>query len=74
MRNPIIVGFGPRHAISPTWLAVDWMRVAIWNAMPELKLLFLQMAAILTAVRLMAVAFRFIGQPHVMRARWDLKL
>lgn len=33
--------------------------------MPELKLLFLQMAAILTAARLMAVAFRFIGQPAV---------
>ena len=34
--------------------------------MPELKLLFLQMAVILTAARLMAVAFRFIGQPEVM--------
>ena len=33
--------------------------------MPELKLLFLQMATILTAARLMAVAFRFIGQPAV---------
>ena len=33
--------------------------------MPELKLLFLQMAAILTAARMMAVAFRFIGQPAV---------
>jgi Kef-type K+ transport system membrane component KefB len=33
--------------------------------MPELKLLFLQMAAVLTAARLMAVAFRFIGQPAV---------
>lgn len=33
--------------------------------MPELKLLFLQMAAILTAARLMAVAFRLIGQPAV---------
>lgn len=33
--------------------------------MPELKLLFLQMAVILTAARLMAVAFRFIGQPAV---------
>ena len=34
--------------------------------MPELKLLFLQMAVILTAARLMAVAFRFIRQPAVM--------
>jgi K+:H+ antiporter len=34
--------------------------------MPELKLLFLQMAVILTTARLMAVAFRFIGQPEVM--------
>jgi Kef-type K+ transport system membrane component KefB len=33
--------------------------------MPELKLLFLQMVVILTAARLMAVAFRFIGQPAV---------
>jgi len=33
--------------------------------MPELKLLFLQMAVILAAARLMAVAFRFIGQPAV---------
>jgi Kef-type K+ transport system membrane component KefB len=33
--------------------------------MPELKLLLLQMAVILTAARLMAVAFRFIGQPEV---------
>jgi len=33
--------------------------------MPELKLLFLQMAVILTTVRLMAVAFRFVGQPEV---------
>ena len=33
--------------------------------MPELKLLFLQMAVILTTARLMAVAFRFIGQPGV---------
>jgi Kef-type K+ transport system membrane component KefB len=33
--------------------------------MPELKLLFLQIAVILTTVRLMAVAFRFIGQPEV---------
>ena len=34
--------------------------------MPELKLLFLQMAVILTTARLMAVAFRFIRQPEVM--------
>jgi len=34
--------------------------------MPELKLLFLEMAVILTTARLMAVAFRFIGQPEVM--------
>jgi Kef-type K+ transport system membrane component KefB len=34
--------------------------------MPELKLLFLQMAVILTTARLIAVAFRFIGQPEVM--------
>jgi Kef-type K+ transport system membrane component KefB len=33
--------------------------------MPELKLLFLQMVVILTAARLMAVVFRFIGQPAV---------
>jgi Kef-type K+ transport system membrane component KefB len=33
--------------------------------MPELKLLFLQMAVILAAARLMGVAFRFIGQPEV---------
>ncbi len=33
--------------------------------MPELKLLFLQMAVILIAVRLMSAAFRFIGQPGV---------
>jgi Kef-type K+ transport system membrane component KefB len=33
--------------------------------MPELKLLFLQMAVILTAARLMAAAFRFVGQPAV---------
>jgi Kef-type K+ transport system membrane component KefB len=33
--------------------------------MPELKLLFLQMAVILTAARLMAAAFRSIGQPEV---------
>jgi Kef-type K+ transport system membrane component KefB len=33
--------------------------------MPELKLLFLEMAVILTTARLMAVAFRFIGQPEV---------
>ena len=33
--------------------------------MPELKLLFLQMAVILTAARLMATTFRFIGQPEV---------
>ena len=34
--------------------------------MPDLKLLFLQMAVILTTARLMAVAFRFIRQPEVM--------
>jgi len=34
--------------------------------MPELKLLFLEMAVILATARLMAVAFRFIGQPEVM--------
>lgn len=34
--------------------------------MPELKLLFLQMAVILATVRLMAVAFRLVGQPEVM--------
>jgi len=34
--------------------------------MPEPKLLFLQMAVILTTARMMAVAFRFIGQPEVM--------
>lgn len=33
--------------------------------MPELKLLFLQMAVILVAARLMAAAFRFVGQPGV---------
>src|SRR5437763_493780 len=33
--------------------------------MPELKLLFLQMAVILTAAHLMAAVFRFIGQPAV---------
>ena len=33
--------------------------------MPDLKLLFLQMAVILATARLMAVAFRFIGQPGV---------
>lgn len=33
--------------------------------MPELRLLFLQMAVILAAARLMAVAFRAIGQPAV---------
>jgi Kef-type K+ transport system membrane component KefB len=33
--------------------------------MPELKLLFLQMAVILTTVRLTAAAFRFVGQPEV---------
>jgi len=33
--------------------------------MPELKLLFLQMAVILTAARLMTAAFRSIGQPEV---------
>jgi Kef-type K+ transport system membrane component KefB len=33
--------------------------------MPELKLLFLQMAVILMTVRLMAIAFRFVGQPEV---------
>lgn len=33
--------------------------------MPELKLLFLQMAVILVAVRLTAAAFRFLGQPEV---------
>ncbi|MDR3703715.1 MAG: cation:proton antiporter [Candidatus Sulfopaludibacter sp.] len=33
--------------------------------MPELKLLFLQMAVILTTARLMAAAFRFAGQPAV---------
>jgi len=33
--------------------------------MPELKLLLLQMAVILTAARLMAAAVRFIGQPAV---------
>jgi Kef-type K+ transport system membrane component KefB len=33
--------------------------------MPELKLLFLQMAVILTAARLLASAFRRIGQPAV---------
>jgi Kef-type K+ transport system membrane component KefB len=33
--------------------------------MPELKLLFLQMAVILAAARLMAAAFRFAGQPEV---------
>ena len=36
--------------------------------MPELKLFFLQMAAILTAARLVAGAFRFIGQPAVIGA------
>ena len=34
--------------------------------MPDLKLLFLQMAVILATARLMAVAFRFIRQPEVM--------
>jgi Kef-type K+ transport system membrane component KefB len=34
--------------------------------MPELKLLFLQMAVILTTARLIAVAFLFFGQPEVM--------
>ena len=33
--------------------------------MPELKLLFLQMAVILATARLMAAAFRFAGQPEV---------
>ena len=33
--------------------------------MPELKLLFLQMAVILLAARLMSAAFRFVGQPGV---------
>jgi hypothetical protein len=33
--------------------------------MPELKLLFLQMAVILATSRLMAAAFRFAGQPEV---------
>src|SRR5437588_494674 len=33
--------------------------------MPELKLLFLQMAVILVTARLMAAALRFIGQPGV---------
>jgi hypothetical protein len=32
--------------------------------MPELKLLFLQMAVILATVRLMAVAFRFVANPR----------
>src|ERR1039458_3542920 len=40
--------------------------MARWSeTMPELKLLFLQMAVILMTARLMAVAFRFIGQPEV---------
>jgi len=34
--------------------------------MPEIKLLFLQMAVVLATARLMAVAFRYIGQPEVM--------
>jgi len=34
--------------------------------MPELKLLFLEMAVILAAARLMALVFRWIGQPPVM--------
>ena len=34
--------------------------------MPDLKLLFLQMAVVLTSTQLTAVAFRFIGQPAVM--------
>jgi Kef-type K+ transport system membrane component KefB len=33
--------------------------------MPDLKLLFLQMAVILGTVRLVAVAMRFVGQPEV---------
>jgi Kef-type K+ transport system membrane component KefB len=33
--------------------------------MPELKLLFLQMAVIISAARLMAVVFRSVGQPPV---------
>jgi Kef-type K+ transport system membrane component KefB len=33
--------------------------------MPELKLLFLQMAVILAAARVMAAAIRRIGQPEV---------
>src|SRR5579859_3993281 len=35
------------------------------SAMPELKLLFLQMLVVLLAARLVAAAFRFIGQPGV---------
>ena len=43
-----------------------WKTIGGWKeAMPELKLLFLQMAVILTAARLMAAAFRFVGQPAV---------
>ena len=33
--------------------------------MPDLKLLFLQMALILATVRLTAIALRFVGQPEV---------
>lgn len=40
-------------------------RNEIRSIVPELKLLFLQMAVILTAARAMAVVFRFIGQPAV---------
>jgi len=36
------------------------------EAMPELKLLFLQMAVILAAARVMAALFRRFGQPEVM--------
>ena len=35
------------------------------RAMPELKLLFLQMTVILVTARLMAVAVRYVGQPEV---------
>jgi hypothetical protein len=43
--------------------------------MPELKLLFLQMAVILTTARLMAVAFRFIGNNSLVpEVRIDLML
>jgi Kef-type K+ transport system membrane component KefB len=44
-----------------------WSLIVRWNgAMPELKLLLLQMMVVLTAARLMATAFRRIGQPAVL--------